>query len=153
MKDTLVLGIGNILMRDDGAGVYIVERLQKSCTMDNVRFVVGETDIGFCIDEIYSSDYLVVVDAFSEGKEPGAVGVHRLSEIMTAGYALSPHDIHILDLISYSDQRFEGTLISVEPKDISIGLGLSPLLQSRFENIVREVHMEVKELLSKLEGR
>lgn len=139
MKNILVLGVGNILMRDDGAGVYIVERLKKSCTMDNIRLVVGETDIDFCIDEIHGSDYLIIVDAFTGGKEPGEVGMHRLSDIIKGGYRLSPHDIHILDLIMYTEKAFEGILISIEPADISLGFGLSPALEEKFESIVEAV--------------
>lgn len=139
MKNVLVLGVGNILMRDDGAGVYIVEKLKKGCTMDNIRLVVGETDIGFCIDEIHDSDYLIIVDAFTGGKEPGEVGMHRLSGIIEGGCRLSPHDIHILDLIAYTEKASEGMLISVEPADISLGLGLSPVLEEKFESIAEAV--------------
>lgn len=47
MKELLVLGIGNILMMDDGIGVYIVEELKNRNTNPCIRYVIGETDVFF----------------------------------------------------------------------------------------------------------
>ena len=52
MKEVLVLGIGNRLMMDDGIGVLVVEELKKRNTNPYIRYIIGETDTYFCMNQM-----------------------------------------------------------------------------------------------------
>jgi hydrogenase maturation protease len=101
------MGIGNRLMQDDGIGIYIVEKLRERDTTDNIRYVIGETDIDYCLDAIKEADFVVIVDAVKTGESPGNVTVVPLEKaVYTTAPGLSCHNLHLLDMIGYFNMAF-----------------------------------------------
>ena len=69
-----ILGVGNILLRDEGVGVRVVEELKKGYTFpENVSLVDGGTQGLWLLATIQESDHLIVVDAVLGGGEPGSL--------------------------------------------------------------------------------
>ena len=95
----LVLGIGNLLMGDEGVGVHAVRRLEKEGLPPEVRLVDGGTG-GFQLLSFFE-DYgrIVMIDATMDGRPPGTVGVTRPRFASEFPRALSAHDIGLRDLI------------------------------------------------------
>lgn len=74
----LVAGMGNLLRRDDGFGVYVAERLQAASAPPEVRVVeVGIGGIHLVHELLAHADALIVIDALDLGREPGTVMVVR----------------------------------------------------------------------------
>ncbi len=140
MKEVLVLGIGNRLMRDDGIGVYVVEELTNRNTNPDIRYVIGETDIYYCLNYIKKATYIIVVDAACLSKEPGEISTHPLEQVFKNPIQpISMHDSHLLRDIEMTDKSIEGLFIGIEPDEINYSFGLSATLQEQFFKIVEEI--------------
>lgn len=140
MKPILVLGLGNRLMMDDGLGVELVEALMMKSPMDSqIEYVIGETDLDYCLDAVENREYVIVIDAVVAGKRPGEVSVLPLSEMVPNKPGLSLHHLHFIDLLHQFDRQKKGVLIGVEPFTIDFHWGLSECMHSRFPLLVKEV--------------
>ena len=149
---TAVIGVGNILMRDDGVGVHVVRELERGHHRNGVRYIDGGTAAFGALDEARDCDVLIIVDAVKAGGEPGTVYRMDLDEWRTGG-GVSLHDVGLLDAISTA-KMVEGrdlsvSVIGIEPEEISPGLELSISVRERFEKLMDCVLEEIREL----EGR
>jgi hydrogenase maturation protease len=99
MTATLVMGIGNLLMGDEGVGVHAMRAFETESWPSHVRLVDGGTG-GFHLLE-YLSDYprLVMVDATMDGAPAGTVTVLRPRYAVDFPRSLTAHDIGLRDLI------------------------------------------------------
>ena len=99
----LVLGLGNILMQDEGVGVRVVERLRDGYTFSpNVELMDGGTLGIRLMNPILDTDRLIVVDAVRTGSSPGTI--HRLSigELRTkTKEKQSLHQVDFLETLQY----------------------------------------------------
>jgi hydrogenase maturation protease len=140
MKDVLVLGIGNRLMLDDGIGVYVVEELDKRNTNPDIRYVIGETDTYFCLNQIRNASYTIIVDAACLSKEPGTISIFQLSQVVeNPVQPISIHDSHLLCEIKITGKSIEGLFIVIEPYEINYYFGLSVILQDLYFKILEEI--------------
>ena len=125
---TLVLGIGNTLLTDEGVGIHVVNALDvEHPALTGVTLIDGGT-LSFTLAESVSShDRLIVVDAARTGSPPGTVSCFE-GEAMDrylSGNRQSVHEVGLSDLLdiarlteSYPRRR---ALIGVEPLDIGWG--------------------------------
>lgn len=99
MTPTLVLGIGNLLMGDEGVGVHALKAFAREAWPGNVTLLDGGTG-GFHLLE-YLSDYprIVMIDATMDGAPVGTVSVLRPRYASDFPRALTAHDIGLRDLI------------------------------------------------------
>ena len=99
----VVLGIGNVLLGDEGAGVHAMRRLEESGRFPGVRFADGGT-LSFTLAElIESSGTLIVLDAAEMKAEPGSVAVFegsRMDEFIGSERKRSVHEVSLLDLMA-----------------------------------------------------
>ena len=152
----LVLGIGNILLRDEGVGVAVVQRIATAEAAgelhlpDGTRVVDGGTLGLDLLPMIGEADQLVMVDAVNLGRPPGTVTILRDEAVQAAlsGH-VSPHQIGVGDLVAAA--RLTGimparlTLIGIQPEAISIGLELTGPVEAAVEVATRLVCMELRE--------
>ncbi|MFH0959376.1 MAG: HyaD/HybD family hydrogenase maturation endopeptidase [Pseudomonadota bacterium] len=148
-----ILGVGNILLRDEGIGVRVIEELKKSYVFpDNVSLVDGGTQGLWLMSTIQLCDHLIVVDAVVGGDQPGAL--YRLEKSdLPKGLRVkqSAHDsdlVEALNLCALLDREPKSVVvIGVEPVDISpFSLELSPQISARIDDLVGMVISEVQRL-------
>lgn len=140
MKHTVVLGIGNRLMGDDGIGVRVVEALGRENESENIRFTAGETDVCYCLDELAAGDIYILIDGACTGKAPGFVGVVDLRQVFTQRKApFTFHDFDLFHAMKRMNLLKDGILITIEVCSLELSTELSPALQERFDTIVRHV--------------
>lgn len=140
MRPTLVLGVGNRLMMDDGVGIAVVELLARSQPPDGeVRYEIGETDFAYCLELAEQTDRLILVDAVATDQRPGDVTLVPLKQISPSGPGLSLHHAHLVDLLLQRDPQTNAVLVGIEPFEIAFHWGLSPELEGEFDRIVRAV--------------
>jgi hydrogenase maturation protease len=91
---TLVLGLGNTILCDDGAGIHIAEEIRNRCPQTDV---LDASAAGFrVIDEVIGYDRLILIDSIKTGKkEPGSLRKFRLEEFERTLHHTSPHDISL----------------------------------------------------------
>jgi len=144
---TAVVGVGNILMGDDGAGVYAVREIEQQGTPDNVTCIDGGTAAFEALDAAEGCERIVVVDAVKAGGEPGTIYRLAFDEWhVTRGVSL--HDLQLMDAISITEfleqRNIDVTVIGIEPERISLGLELSEAVKGRFQDLVNAVLKEIE---------
>jgi len=96
---TLILGIGNLLMGDEGVGVHAIRHIQQQQWPDNVRLLDGGTG-GFHLLSFFKEyDPIVLIDATMDGKEPGTVTITKPRFASDFPRTLTAHDIGLRDLL------------------------------------------------------
>lgn len=95
----LILGIGNLLMGDEGVGVHAIRELEKISLPENIDLLDGGTG-GFHLLEYFQSyKRLVMIDATMDGKKAGTVKLITPKFASDFPKALSAHDIGLKDLV------------------------------------------------------
>lgn len=96
---TVVLGIGNLLVGDEGAGVHVARALQDAGGIDGVDVVDGGTG-GFHLLEYFERyDRVILVDATLDGRPPGTLTVIKPRYSADYPTTLSAHDIGLKDML------------------------------------------------------
>jgi len=136
-----VVGIGNVLLRDEGIGCHVAHALER-VPLPDVEIVDGGTcpDVLLLVEEV---DKLVIVDAVKGGGMPGQIYRFRPEDItVDQKCVLSLHDVSLIDSLNLTrlwHNIDETVIIGVEPRDLSWGLELSPELQERMPRIIDAV--------------
>ena len=96
---TLVLGIGNVLMGDDGVGVEVVRQVQGHPLPEGVECVDGGTGSFNLLEPMGRADRIVMIDAALDDAPPGSV--RRLTPRFSRDYprSLTAHDLGLKDLL------------------------------------------------------
>ena len=134
MATRLVLGIGNLLMGDEGVGVRAIEFLQQEVWPDGVCLLDGGTGGFHLLDYLSSDEPLVMIDATMDGKPAGTVTTLRPKYASDFPRALTAHDIGLRDLVEAA--QLTGALPDIDLVTVSIDeikpmhLTLSPAVQA-----------------------
>lgn len=136
MRRILVIGIGSLIMKDDGIGPRVVEAIKDSLRERKIEFIVGETDFQCCFNEIKSDDFLIIIDAMSQGKVYGSVDVIPLNDaIKNRSKIKTQHEFSLFDLIELHYPKIQGYLVGIEAAEIGFCFELSKPLNECFEQI------------------
>lgn len=151
MAKVTLIGLGNILMRDEGVGVWAVRAVEEQGKLPpEVEVVDGGTAGLDLLPYIEGLDLVIFVDAVHFGREPGYVGVLENLEI-PARFAVkdSLHHLGLMDVLAAAHlldrSPKEVCLIGMQPHSIDTGLGLSELAQARLPALVDRILAKLKE--------
>lgn len=148
---TVVLGVGNILMADEGIGVRVIERLQAEYVLPpDVQVVDGGT-LG--MDLLYyltDARNLVIVDAMEMEGEPGQTLRLEGENVPTQlSLKMSPHQMGIPDMLfaaKFRDWYPENVvLLGVQPGVLEPSLQMSPPVLAQVELLVSQVCQELEQ--------
>lgn len=146
----LVLGVGNLLLRDEGFGVHAIRQFAHSHTVaPNVRVIDGGTAGLSLLQAILDATHIIVADVARMGAEPGTMA--RLDgDDLSSGFKAkqSAHDWGLGEILLQAKMlgHFPSvTVLAIEPEDMStFDLDLSPRLQSALPAFVARLADEVK---------
>ena len=148
---TLVLGIGNVLMGDEGIGVAVIAELEKAPLPDGVQLLDGGVGSFLLLDPMQRAEKIVLVDATVDGAPPGTV--RRLRPRFSKDYprTLTAHDIGLKDLLDTfyltGSALPDVTLFAVSiPPLQAMKMELSPALADALPLVARMVLDEVSAL-------
>jgi len=153
----LVLGIGNLLLSDEGAGVKAVEELQNryDCS-DAVEIVDGGTSGSELLSYFDDRSHILIIDAVKTGNQPGTI-VRVDDPPAFFQKKISPHQIGLADVLglaAITDNLPRNiTLFGIEPKQLSTGLDLSPEVARNLSRLVDMVVEELKSIGIKVEAK
>ncbi|MCL9673574.1 HyaD/HybD family hydrogenase maturation endopeptidase [Citrobacter sp. MNAZ 1397] len=148
----LVLGVGNILLSDEGIGVRVIEALEQRYVLpDNVDVLDGGTAGMELLEAMASRTHLIIVDAIvSRKSEPGALLILRDDEVpVLFNNKISPHQLGLSDVLSAL--RFTGefpdkiTLVGVIPHSLEPNIGLTPTVEASLEPALQAVLAALQE--------
>ena len=146
MSGPLVLGIGNILMGDEGVGVHAVRRLEGTLP-PHVALLDGGTGGFHLLDEIASHDPIFMIDATLDGRPAGTVSLTTPRYASDFPRTLSAHDIGLRDLIESAAllgrlPRMYLVTVSVDSLQ-PMELTLSPAVEAALPAVVDQIHQLV----------
>ncbi len=140
-----VVGIGNILLKDEGVGCHVAHALED-ISLSHVKVIDGGTSPNV-MQPIEDADRLIIVDAVRGGGMPGEVYRFQLDDITLEQQPfLSLHDISLVDSLLLMRRLYnmgEITIIGIEPKEIEWGLELSPEVREKLPQIVEIILTEL----------
>ena len=130
MRETLVLGIGNILLRDEGVGVRAIEAMQDMELPTDVELLDGGTSGVDLVDELADRRRVIVIDAVRADCKPGTILRLTAKDLMQkASESISLHEFGLLETLIAAKHLGcapqEVAIFGIQPKDISPGLELS----------------------------
>jgi hydrogenase maturation protease len=147
----LVLGIGNILLSDEGIGVRAVEELRKNYSFsDGVEIMDGGT-LG--IDLLYFMEgfqKLLVIDAVLGGDSPGTLYKFKGDEVKAYfRKKVSAHELGFQEVLALADllgrKPEEIVLIGIEPESLDISVELSYSIKRRMQDLMDKVLEQLRE--------
>jgi hydrogenase maturation protease len=153
MKKTLILGIGNVLLSDDGAGVHVARLLaQRLAGCDEVEVIDGGT-LSFTLAPLIAGcARLIVLDATELQREPGTVRTFVGGEFdnLLGRQRLTVHEIGLRDVLAISELAGElppqRALVGIQPASLSWGtectLTVTPALRCAAEVVLELLRLE-----------
>ncbi len=150
-KPVLILGIGNVLMGDEGVGVHVVRHIQRQGLPQGVECLDGGTGSFLLLEPMQQAERILLVDATIDGRPPGTV--RRLTPRFSRDYppTLMAHDIGLKDLLdSYylMGRTADVVLYAVSiPPLCELGLEMSAEVEAQVPHIAEMVVEEARKLI------
>lgn len=152
----VIVGLGNVLLQDEGIGIHVLERLEKEGGLpDEVELIRGETGGLALLPSLDEASAVIFIDAADFEGDAGEVKIFRGSEIQKERYTpLSVHDVGLRDLISLvvlkNPSPPEIVVVGIKPKELGAGLKISPEMEKSISTAVTRINKEVELLRMKL---
>jgi hydrogenase maturation protease len=145
----VILGVGNLLLSDEGIGVHVANELMKMSLPPEVTVAEGGTDGFGLLNIITEADRLIVVDAVTGGAAPGSIYRFDIDEVRNcpSGFKTSVHQIGILEVLDLSGligKTPYTTVIGIEPKSLKMGMELSAEIKIKIPKIIELILNELK---------
>ncbi len=142
-KQLALLGIGNVLQKDDGIGVYAAEYLLHNYTFSpKIEIINGGVEGINLLDIFIEHHEVVILDTIALDDEPGSI--YNIPAKELGGYGLnsgSAHEIGVLQCLDMLDlqgrPRPKSNIIAIIPQEITFAFDLSPLLREKFDDYIR----------------
>lgn len=146
-----VLGIGNILLRDDGVGVHAIQKLRDEYEFPkSVKLIDGGTKGLDLLPFFEGNDKVLIIDAANFKKEPGTIDTIEGDKI--PGFLsskLSVHQIGLPDMLFAARLMgitpSEMCLIGIQPKSVESGTELSEEIKTRFGPLLDRVLQKLRD--------
>ena len=151
MDKTMVLGVGNLLLSDDGIGIHAIQRLQETAQLpEEVQVLDGGTS---GLDLLYHLEgvcRLIIVDAVETGKPAGTL-IRLVGDQVPSYFSLkmSPHEIGMPDMLMAAKLRDlypeEVVVWGVQPATMEVGIELSPPVAAVLDALVEKTLIELEQ--------
>lgn len=147
---TVIIGCGNILRKDDGAGPILIRKLWDLGVPSYVRLADGGTAGMDVVFQIGDAKHLIIVDACTLGGKPGTVYEVPGEEVETIPLEnINLHDFrwdHAIAMGKWllkNDFPEKVTVYLIEASDLSYGMGLSPIVKESVNNLAKKLIKKV----------
>jgi len=137
-KPYLILGIGNCLMSDDGAGVHAARILQGEPPPETTVLILG-TDFLCAVSFLERCAKVLVIDAMDAGQQPGSLYYCRGEDLIQTDQIHSLHSLGMIRTLEFLDgkNRPELHILGIQPRSTGFTLQLSPEVASVLPQVVR----------------
>jgi len=147
-KPILVVGVGNLIQRDDGFGVHVVRALAEESLPDNVDLFDGGTLGPEMLPWLEGREKVVFIDAVQADMEPGTLFRFEPNNLQyQTQEKTSIHEIGLIDTLSMAELMGsaprEVVIIGVQPGVVDWGEDLSPELQNVIPKVINLVKKEI----------
>jgi hydrogenase maturation protease len=121
------MGIGNLLMGDDGLGIHAVRLLGKVELPENVELMDAGTAFIDAVDRMGKVENLVIIDAVKGGKRPGTVYRFTIDPDSHEEYSPSIHGLSVISTMKFALAEYPCSVcvLGIEPGVIDWSMELS----------------------------
>jgi len=137
-----ILGLGNLLLCDEGFGVHFINYLTEHYEIpDNFSVLDGGTAGIMMAPFMEDVDLLFVIDTVELEAEPGSIHHFTDDEVKSGNMQFkSPHQVGLIEVLELSKLRERAPekteMITIVPEDLSIRIGLSPTLKPKLAEVM-----------------
>ncbi|MCK4973683.1 MAG: HyaD/HybD family hydrogenase maturation endopeptidase [Sulfurimonas sp.] len=152
MAKNIVIGVGNLLFKDDGIGVIAASYLRKNFNYEPELEILDGGTLGLNLIEYFVDyDNVFVIDTISTDEEVGSIYKIPSHELLSGGrYKNTAHEVEVVQMLEASelyDKKADVTIFGVVPEDISTTkIGLSDSLKLKFDMLIKTVIQSIEEL-------
>lgn len=139
---TAVLGLGNILLRDEGVGVRVVDTIRERYSFSPEVEIIDGGTLGLdLLPLIEGKEKVLIIDAVDFGKEPGYTSILEGDQIPSVLAAkLSVHSIGLSDVL-FAAKLLEITpprlrLLGIQPQSLEVGLDMTDCINDKIDSLV-----------------
>lgn len=122
-KTILVLGVGNLLLTDDGFGPHVINALKEKQFPSNVTLLEAGVVSHQLIPLLHETDFLIILDAVEANDTPGSLFKFSPEDMQfKTGQKSSLHQLSLIDVLQMTEltgPKPKTVIIAVQPKDIS----------------------------------
>jgi hydrogenase maturation protease len=149
-KDTIVIGLGNLLLSDEGIGIHLIRKLSEhQDKFPSVEFIDTGTGGMTVLHLIANRKKAVIIDCVKMGKKPGTIKRFEPADVKTTKKMMhfSLHEADILRIISLSRQLGECpdriVIFGIEPESLEMGQKLSETLSGGIDAYLADISNEL----------
>lgn len=145
----LILGVGNLLLRDEGVGVHVISALRDRELPDDVELWDGGTASFDLLDTLAGRRQVIIIDAVRTGSEPGTIFRFTPEDISASREQVtSLHQVGLLEALTVAEHLLDSApqeviILGIEPKEIDWGLELSPEVETAVPKVIELVMEEL----------
>jgi hydrogenase maturation protease len=139
----VVIGVGNLLLKDEGIGIHTLRALQEINLPPDIKLIDGGTSPDL-IAYTRAGDKMIIIDAAKAGGEAGAIYRFKPEDLAAGkGTFTSAHEMGVVENLKLmaltGNEPREIVIIGIEPKDIDWGTELSPEIQAKLPEIIKVI--------------
>ena len=148
----IVIGVGNVLFKDEGVGIYASKFLQENYEFDDSLEIIDGGTLGFKLMSYFQEyDNVIILDTVSVEDEVGSI--YRLPSDILLGmgkYRKTAHEVEIVEMLeicSVLDKHANVTILGIIPEDIeSVEIGLTSTLEGKFNDYIIQTLQEIESI-------
>ncbi len=155
MSKILVLGLGNLLLADEGIGVHAAQALMQADMPPDVTVRDTGTAILDAIPDLEAADFIIIVDAVKAEGTPGSVYRIPFADMVRPDIIGSMHGFDLSRVLALTPRQSapEVLVIGVEPALIEWSLELSPAVAAALPLVIDQVKLEIEQYRKRTEER
>lgn len=142
-KETLILGVGNLLLKDEGVGIHVINALEKENLPAHVHLMDGGTGGLHLLSWLQGYDRLIMIDATLDSNPPGTVRLIQPRYATDFPPLMSAHEIGLKDMIDamiLTNDLPETHLIVISAANINeVGMELTPEVKEAIPEVIRTI--------------
>lgn len=149
-----IIGLGNTLYTDEGAGIHILPLLREALRdCGHAEIIEGSTDGIRLLGPVEDTDHLILLDAIRGGRTPGTLYTLTGSEIPAyCGAKLSVHQLGFQEVLFAARIRdrlpAHMVMFGVQPESLEFGIGLSKTVEACLPDLVERVCQQIREWMN-----
>lgn len=148
----LILGVGNLLLSDEGLGVHVVQQLTENYQIpEDVSVIDGGTAGMELLSFFEKAEHVILIDAVNANQPIGSL-VRLDNQQIPAFFStkMSPHQIGLTDLLAVAQLTDSSpaslTLLGIQPASLELGMELSPPVNACLPQLLAAICAEVTRL-------
>lgn len=145
---TLIIGLGNELLGDEGVGVHAARVLQRAGLPENVQVIEVGTAILDYLEYLENAERIIIIDAMKGDGLPGTVYRIPLADCQGQACIASMHGFDLFRVMALAGTPVtpSATVFGVEPENVKWSLELSPAVSEAMSFLVEAVRRESRSI-------